>query len=492
MKQFNLTPAGRIWGGTLESLHAFLHGNQVALNDNTFKPKVQAEEDGEGVTYLPRILRIVNGDTAVVSVKGSLVTDDSWINEWLGRTSYPEIRNAVVHALLDPNVKRILMMVDSGGGQVNGVSDLTSFLTKAAKVKPLITHASGYMCSAAYWVGSCAPTILASETANIGSIGAVIVHAELSESLKEDGVNVTVVRSGPYKYLGNMYEKLSEEALAELQLEVDEAERIFVRKIAENRKKGEDYVRRQMGQGKVFIANTAKDVGLVDAVYNYDDMMTKVLSGAFDNQTQPLENTVLGGNTMTAQVKDMATLQALAEQGIDVGDVTIAQHEANAGEDGTQTQDDTTVTSASPTEPATPEASADGGEGEATLGFTKDAYTEKLEAKIEEKDEAIINLKVEARAKDDRIAALEATLEPMKAIVAQSAKNMATGLGQVGADFSGLSVEALVDQHKTLATTFQEKFKAGGISAAQPKTTHTLKPQLSAKEKAALRSTKLA
>lgn len=484
MHKFNLTPAGRIWGGTLESLHAFLHGNQVALSDNTIKPQVRAEADDEGVTYLPRILRIVNGDTAVISIKGSLVTDDSWINEWLGRTSYPEIRNAVVHALLDSNIKRILMMVDSGGGQVNGVSDLTSFLTKAAKVKPLITHASGYMCSAAYWVGSCAPTILASETANIGSIGAVIVHAEMTESLKEDGVNVTVVRSGPYKYLGNMYEKLSEEALAELQGEVDEAERIFVRKIAENRKKGEDYVRRQMGQGKVFIANTAKDVGLVDAVYNYDDMMNKVLSGAFDNQTQPLENTVLGGNTMTAQVKDMATLQALAEQGIDVGDVTIAQPEANAETDEVQVQDVAT--------PA-PTAEVDGEvEVEAVEGFTKDAYTEKLEAKIEEKDEAIINLKVEARAKDDRIAALEATLEPMKAIVAQSAKNMATGLGQVGADFSGLSVEALVEQHKTLATTFQEKFKAGGISAAQPKTTHTQKPQMSAKEKAALRSTKLA
>ena len=484
MHKFNLTPAGRIWGGTLESLHAFLHGNQVALSDNTFKPQVRAETEDEGVAYLPRILRIVNGDTAVISIKGSLVTDDSWLNEWLGRTSYPEIRNAVVHALVDPNIKRILMMVDSGGGQVNGVSDLTSFLTKAAKVKPLITHASGSMCSAAYWVGSCAPTILASETANIGSIGAVIVHAELSESLKEDGVNVTVVRSGPYKYLGNMYEKLSEEALAELQLEVDEAERIFVRKIAENRKKGEDYVRRQMGQGKVFIANTAKDVGLVDAVYNYDDMMTKVLSGAFDNQTQPLENTVLGGNTMTAQVKDMATLQALAEQGIDVGDVTIAQPEANAETDEVQLQDvDTPATTA--------EVEGEGGV-EAVEKLTKDAYTEKLEAKIEEKDEAIINLKVEARAKDDRIAALEATLEPMKAIVAQSAKNMATGLGQVGADFSGLSVEALVEQHKTLAATFQEKFKAGGISAAQPQSTHTQKPQMSAKEKAALRSTKLA
>lgn len=484
MNKFNLTPAGRIWGGTLESLHAFLHGNQVALNDNIIKPQVRAEAEDEGVTYLPRILRIVNGDTAVISIKGALVTDDSWINEWLGRTSYPEIRNAVVHALLDPNVKRILMMVDSGGGQVNGVSDLTSFLTKAAKVKPLITHASGYMCSAAYWIGSCAPTILASETANIGSIGAVIVHAELSESLKEDGVNVTVVRSGPYKYLGNMYEKLSEEALAELQLEVDEAERIFVRKIAENRKKGEDYVRRQMGQGKVFIASTAKDVGLVDAVYNYDDMMTKVLSGAFDNQTQPLENTVLGGNTMTAQVKDMATLQALAEQGIDVGDVTIAQPEANAETDEVQVQD---------VETPAPTAEVEGEvEVEAVESFTKDAYTKKLEAKIEEKDEAIITLKVEARAKDDRIAALEATLEPMKAIVAQSAKNMATGLGQVGADFSGLSVEALVEQHKTLAATFQEKFKAGGISAAQPQTTHTKKHQMSAKEKAALRSTKLA
>ena len=488
MKQFNLTPAGRIWGGTLESLHAFLHGNQLALSDHKLEPKAQLDSD-DGFVEMPRILKIVNDDTALISVKGTLVTDDSWINEWLGRTSYPEIRNAVVHALVDPNIKRILLMVDSGGGQVNGVSDLTSFLQKAARVKPLITHATGYMCSAAYWVGSCASTVLASETANIGSIGAVIVHAEMTEQLKEDGVNVTVVRSGPYKYLGNMYEKLSEEALAELQLEVDEAERIFVRKIAENRKKGEDYVRRQMGQGKTFIASTAKDLGLVDAVYNYDDMMQKVLSGAFDNFNQTLENTVLGGNTMTVQVKDMATLQALAEQGIDVGDVTIVQPDAANTEVEPKdpapeaTEPENTVDEGSVTDPEP---------GAKVHGSTVDAYTEKLEAKLVEKDEMIINLKVEAKTKDDRIAALEETLEPMKTIVAQSAKNMAIGLGHSGSDFSGLSAQALVEQHKTLATTFQEKFKAGGISAAQPKTTQTQKPQMSAKEKAALRSTKLA
>lgn len=483
----HLARAGSIWAGTLEALNGFLDGIPIQ------QQKMMETPVGSDFSELPEILQIVNGDTAIVNIHGTLVTKRQWYDSLIGRVSYSAIREAVMYSLTDSNIKRILLMVDSGGGQVNGVSDLAAFLTKAAKIKPMITHTTGNLCSAAYWLGSCASTITASDTATIGSIGAMLIHSEYTEMMKEAGINVTVVRSGPYKYLGNQFEKLSEDALAELQGDINSAEAIFVKRIAANRNKGEDYVRQQMGKGRTFIAQTAKDVGLVDAVYSYDDMMSKVLSGAFDNINNRVENTILGSVNMQTEEQRQAALQAMAEQGITIDDTqgTAAKTEPVEPTTADTAQPDTTATTV---------------EGEGAEGDTQDTtqasvetivkpeseYTQKLEAKLTEKDETIINLKVEAQAMAKQIQALQAAVEPMKEIVARSAKNMAIGLGQTGADFSSLDAQALIAQHSQLATSFQEKYKAGGVSAAQAKV-HTPTPQqMSAYHIAATKSTKLA
>lgn len=474
MSKANLSRAGSIWAGTLDALNIFLDGVPLQQQKMMEEGPLTVEDE------LPELLQVINGDTAVVNITGTLVTHSAWYDQYLGRVGYPAIRNAVMHSLLDPNIERILLMVDSGGGQVNGVSDLANFLTKAAKIKPMIAHTPGSMCSAAYWLASCASTVTASDTATVGSIGAVLIHAEISEMLKEDGVNVTVVRSGPYKYIGNQYEKLSVEALAEMQGDINAAESIFVKRIAQSRNRGEDYVRTHMGQGRTFIGATAKDVGLVDAVYAYDDMMGKVLSGEFDKLSARNENTILGSSQMNVKVTDKATLQALAEQGINVDGVTAAQPEAPEAVEGEEP-----VVNAENVE-ATVEGE------EEPIEVVSSEYAQMLEAKIEAKDEQIIELKVAAKAKDAEFAKLEASLAPLKDIVAQVTTRMAVGLGHSASDFSGLSAENLLAQHDNLREAFSNKFKAGGVSAAQAQVKKPEARPLSARQQTAHKSTKLA
>ena len=473
MSKANLSRAGSIWAGTLDALNLFLEG--IPLQQKKMMEDSPLVEDNQ----TPELLQVVNGNTAIVNITGTLVTHATWFDSYIGRVAYPTIRNAVMYALLDPNIERILLMVDSGGGQVNGVSDLANFLTKAAKIKPMIAHTPGSMCSAAYWLASCATTVTASDTATVGSIGAVLIHAEVTEKLKEEGVNVTVIRSGPYKYIGNQYEKLSEDALQEMQGDINAAENIFVNRIAQSRGRGEDYVRTHMGQGRTFIGATAKDIGLVDAVYAYDDMMGKVLSGEFDKLSARSENTILGSSQMNVKVTDKATLQALAEQGINVDGVTAAQPEATKDVEGVVVEIEAVDTV---------EKNSEGGvEAEQDFG-----YTQLLEAKIEAKDEQIIELKVAAKAHAAELAALEASLAPLKDIVAQVTTRMAVGLGHSASDFSGLSAENLLAQHDNLRDAFSNKFKAGGVSAAQAQVKKPEARPLSARQQTAHKSTKLA
>src|SRR3546814_11579452 len=62
--------------------------------------------------------------------------------------------------------------------------------------------------SASYWLASAADKVFMPKLGTAGSIGAVILHAEMSKALEEEGINVTIFRSKDGKMRGNAMEVL--------------------------------------------------------------------------------------------------------------------------------------------------------------------------------------------------------------------------------------------------------------------------------------------
>ena len=269
-----------LWAGDYPSYLAY----QEALNRINEAPpgaEMQAEvyyntgDDGEEEGYQGYDYMVDTfGSVASVQVKGKLISQSSWLSRMFGMTGYDEIQGAVSAAAQEPGIDNILLDIDSPGGNVNGVAETGSVIKMIDEsVMPVSAFTSGSMHSAAYWLGSSAREIHATEMASVGSIGVIAVHQEMSELLKKEGIKPTVFTAGKYKGVGNPYEPLSAEDIAYIQKDLDQAYGFFINAIAENRGLTSDYVKENSADGKTFYAKEGIAVGLVDSINSFQDVV---------------------------------------------------------------------------------------------------------------------------------------------------------------------------------------------------------------------------
>ncbi|PHY20923.1 S49 family peptidase [Caulobacter sp. BP25] len=153
---------------------------------------------------------------------------------------YDTLKAAIAEASADQRVRGIFIRMNSPGGVVaGGLASLAKFMrevraTGNATGKPIHVHAD-MACSAAYWISAQADRITAPKVGLVGSIGAVLIHESYEEALKEYGLEVTAIQFGSQKTAGNWWSKLSPEARADLQAEIDQVGRDFVADVSQGR-----------------------------------------------------------------------------------------------------------------------------------------------------------------------------------------------------------------------------------------------------------------
>lgn len=217
---------------------------------NEPKEKRDIEVNANGIYTLP--------------IVGSMVHRGGMMDAMSGTMSYEGIQSNIQSALDNPNVKGILLDVDSSGGAVAGAFDLRDFIMEAKKQKPIYALARDSMCSAAYLISSACTKVYATQTAAVGSIGVVAMHVDKSKVNEEAGVKPTFIYAGKFKTAGNANEPLQGEALDYLQESVNDSYDMFVKAVAEARGLGEQAIRDT--EARVYKGQKAKSLGLVDGV----------------------------------------------------------------------------------------------------------------------------------------------------------------------------------------------------------------------------------
>lgn len=138
----------------------------------------------------------------------------------------------------DERVRGIFLRLDCPGGIVDdGLIALSTFMREAREAgggKPIWVYAN-QACSAAYWIAAQADRIISGEFGYVGSIGAVVVHEDRSEQLKEDGITVTSFVYGEEKVDGAWWAKLSDTARASFQSDVTQCGERFVQEVVAGR-----------------------------------------------------------------------------------------------------------------------------------------------------------------------------------------------------------------------------------------------------------------
>jgi signal peptide peptidase SppA len=209
----------------------------------------------------------LDGTTAIIEIDGVLGKKMNLFSSISGGASTQIIGRDIQLALEDPNVKSILLAIDSPGGTVDGTEPLADQIFAARGKKPIVALADGLMGSAAYWIGSAADQVFAADNSTkVGSIGVVATHEDYSQAEHAAGVKVTEITAGKYKRVASAHEPLSQEGRASIQEMVDQVYATFIDGVARNRGVSADKVAEKMGDGKVFLGKQAVKAGLVDGV----------------------------------------------------------------------------------------------------------------------------------------------------------------------------------------------------------------------------------
>ena len=208
------------------------------------------------------------GSTRVIKIEGIMIADDSlpnWVCRLVGLTKSNTIRGIVEDASRDSKIERIVLSVDSPGGQVEGVDALADAVQRVDK--PVETHVWGMCCSAAYWTAAASDNIHTVPSGRVGSVGAVVTLRNPGDS--DDYVEF--VSSATPKKRMNPFDSddaKRAEARAEFQNLADSLGDVFVKYVKDRRGDHNGKL-----DGSLFVGQIAVDNGYADSVSFLSDVL---------------------------------------------------------------------------------------------------------------------------------------------------------------------------------------------------------------------------
>ncbi|WP_208431536.1 S49 family peptidase [Bartonella doshiae] len=252
---------------------------------------------GDTEAFRPPETYVVQNNVAILPVHGTLVRRGAWLGALSGLTSYEGLRASFREAIAQPDVRAVLLDIDSGGGEAGGVFDLVEEFQTLSKQynKPIWAHANEFACSAAYAIACSASQIWIARTGVVGSIGVACAHLDQSRADEKHGHKWTFVFEGDHKVHGNPHEPLADTAQMKMQADCALLYEMFVDLVAQNRRLNADAIRDT--KAETFIGTQALKLGLADA----QGTLAQALEALTDSISQnPTSTTKEGQNTWHA------------------------------------------------------------------------------------------------------------------------------------------------------------------------------------------------
>lgn len=248
---------------------------------------------------------------AVIPVSGTLLNKRMWSSSYA--TGYDFLHAAIDYAAADDSVETIVFEIDSPGGMVAGLFDLTDKI--AGIEKKTVAHTADMAASAAYAIFSSCDEGYLSQSAEVGSVGVLQMHFDISGALENFGESVSMIFYGDKKVDGNPYEPLPERVKGEMQDDINNLGAMFSTLVATNRNISvESVVATQAG---VYRGQAAVDIGFADGVMNFDDLINELSASTDEGETM----------SFTQEELDAAVASALAAQTTDSDAAVSAERE---------------------------------------------------------------------------------------------------------------------------------------------------------------------
>jgi signal peptide peptidase SppA len=206
----------------------------------------------------------VQDGVAIIPVKGVLIPCIGTLYDYGFVSGYDAIAAKFTMAQLDTEVRGIAFDINSPGGLVSGLYELTDGLYAARGNKPMLAVLTESALSAAYAIASCADGIWLPRTGNTGSIGVICSHTDYSGMLEKAGIVNSDIFFGARKADFSPFAPLSAPARDRMQVRVDTLGEFFVETVARNRNLPPSTVKGT--QAAVYLGIDGVNIGLADGI----------------------------------------------------------------------------------------------------------------------------------------------------------------------------------------------------------------------------------
>ena len=234
------------------------------------------------------------GSVAVIPIRSEILKYD----QPCGPRGTQSLLNDIKAADQNPNIKSIVMVIDSPGGQVAGTDLLAEAIRNSTT--PVVAFVDGLAASAAYWIISGATKIIASSDLDrIGSIGTMLMVEDLKPALEHLGVKFHEV-----------YASLSTDKNKDFNLVLDgnydqyrkNVLDVINTKFLSTVKSNRANLDVSTLTGKIYFAPQAIELGLIDQIGTLEQAIEEAFTMAETSREQSIENETKKTETMKMKI----------------------------------------------------------------------------------------------------------------------------------------------------------------------------------------------
>lgn len=266
----------RLWAIQPEMLETIV---SIAERENQ-NPELIAEKLGRPLMNTRSVS--LRESVAIVPLTGPMFRRANLFTEISGATSTEQFLTDLRTAADNPDVKSIVLDIDSPGGEATSIAETAERVREISKTKPVIAYIDGLGASAAYWIAAAATEIVISKTGIAGSIGAVMTVRR-----GKDANYVEFVSSqSPYK----RPDPDKEDGRDALQKQIDAFAQVFIDSVAQLRGVSVETVLSEFGRGGVKVGAEAVKAKMADRIGSLESVITGLPGPASNSPLQAKED----------------------------------------------------------------------------------------------------------------------------------------------------------------------------------------------------------
>jgi len=211
------------------------------------------------------------GTLAIIDIEGAMYKKNIG-GFCMSVLSYPDIISKIDEAEANPKITDIMFWVDTPGGDINGLDELTDRIYTSPKTTHTLYKNGGYS-AGIYAFTASDYKYASSKNTKLGSIGVVL---NISVPKEGGGETLTIYS----KNAENKGLKLDEKGKASLQAQIDKHEENFYEIVERNTGFNAERIKTVFNNGDIIFAEKALEEGFISDIISFNELTNKLVAKA--------------------------------------------------------------------------------------------------------------------------------------------------------------------------------------------------------------------